>query len=139
MIVFFIFMFSLFIFPHGRASQWFTQPTWYLPIFILHFLTILWTFALAIFYIIHAYRSEQVNGDKKVIWIILLLVGGMFAMPIYWYLYIWHDEQEPISISNERKALDNEENIHDWTAQERASSGHKREYIPPPEPPNWRG
>jgi hypothetical protein len=28
-----------------------------------------------------------------VIWLILVLMGGMIAMPVYWYMNIWHTKQ----------------------------------------------
>ncbi len=58
-------------------------------IFILHFLTIFVIIGLTIFYIIHAIKNESINKDMRLIWILVIFMGNMISMPIYWYIYIW--------------------------------------------------
>jgi hypothetical protein len=41
------------------------------------------------FYIVHLFRSERVPGDKKALWGVVLFLGNLLAMPVYWYLYMW--------------------------------------------------
>jgi hypothetical protein len=43
-----------------------------------------------VFYVIHAGRNPDL-ADRKAVWIILMIFLGAFAMPIYWYLFIWQD------------------------------------------------
>ena len=45
--------------------------------------------ALLAFYIVHVFRTDRVPADKKALWAVVLFLGNMFAMPVYWYLYIW--------------------------------------------------
>ena len=39
-------------------------------------------------FLIHAGRNPDL-GDRKAVWIILIVIFGGLVMPIYWYLFIW--------------------------------------------------
>jgi len=73
-------------------------PTIIFIIFPLHILTILEIFALLVIYIAHLFKTDRVPQDKKALWAVVLFVGNMIAMPIYWYLYIW---SEPTKLTPE--------------------------------------
>ncbi len=53
--------------------------------------TMLLSFALLACYVVHLFRNARFDGNMKAVWAIVLFMGGMIAMPIYWYLYIWQD------------------------------------------------
>lgn len=55
----------------------------------LHVLTMLDILALLVFYIRHLFRTELVAANMKAFWAVLLLLGNILAMPVYWYMYIW--------------------------------------------------
>ena len=57
-------------------------------IFLFHIGTMLLTFALMAVFVIHAFRTDQLAQDRRVIWVVLLLFFGPFAFPVYWWLYI---------------------------------------------------
>ncbi len=42
-----------------------------------------------IFYCI--FKSDRVPTDQKVLWTILLISVNIFALPIFWYKYVWRD------------------------------------------------
>jgi hypothetical protein len=85
---------------------------------------------------VNVFRNERVNNDKKVLWAVVLFMGGMIAMPIYWYLYIWRDEKGPAIDSNAPKSLNNADETHLVNNMEPA--GKNNEYVPPSQPPDWR-
>ena len=58
----------------------------------LQLLVLLLTLALVAFYMVHIFRTDRVEHDKKALWAVVIFLGNMFAMPVYWYLYVW---QEP--------------------------------------------
>jgi len=60
-------------------------------LFPLHFLTMLEILALLVIYIMHVFKTDSVPQDKKALWAVVLFLGNMIAMPIYWYLYIWKE------------------------------------------------
>ncbi len=60
-------------------------------IFVVHSLTILWTFALLAVYIRLLFKTDRVPADKKSLWAVVLFLGNMLAMPVYWYLYVWRE------------------------------------------------
>ncbi len=65
-------------------------------IFPLHFLTMLEMVVLLVIYIRHVFKTDRVPQDKKALWAVVLFLGNMIAMPIYWYLYIWPEQEPPI-------------------------------------------
>ncbi|MCL5093750.1 MAG: hypothetical protein M1355_01315 [Patescibacteria group bacterium] len=66
-------------------------------IFILHFLTIIEIFVLLIIYVRDVFKNPAIIQEKKTLWAVVLFLGNMIAMPVYWYLYIW---QEPAKNPN---------------------------------------
>ena len=69
-------------------------PAIMMIIFPLHFLTMLELFALLVIYIVHLFNTHRVPQDKKALWAVVLFLGNMIAMPIYWYLYIWKEPKQ---------------------------------------------
>ena len=55
---------------------------------VLHIGTMLIIIAAAVAYVVHAWRSPRVPKDQRTLWVIVLLLGGPIAMPIYWWLYV---------------------------------------------------
>jgi hypothetical protein len=94
-IIFFAFMLSqaFLISFRGDLSPG-GPPTGFFILFGLHLLTMLWIVALLIIYIINVFKNERVNKDKKALWAVVIFLGNMFAMPVYWYLYIWREPEK---------------------------------------------
>ena len=61
---------------------------------VLHVTTMLIIFGLLVLYIVHLFRSNVVDQDKKALWAVVLILGNMLAMPVYWYLFVW---REPVA------------------------------------------
>jgi hypothetical protein len=61
----------------------------------LHLITMLWIVGLTVFYIVDVFRNRAVTDDKRVLWAVVLFMGNMISMPIYWYLYIWREPTIP--------------------------------------------
>jgi hypothetical protein len=57
-------------------------------IFPLHLLTMLLMFALTAIYVVHAFRTDELTQDKRMLWVIVLFFGSLFAFPIYWWFYL---------------------------------------------------
>ncbi len=133
MILFFVFIFSSFLFFSRSGAQRSGPPVFFLVIFPLHLLTMLWIMALTVFYMVNVFRNELVDKDKKVLWAVVLFMGNMIAMPIYWYVYIWKEvpggSRNPSLVgSADTSAVINDASV---------PSGPQA-YVPPPEAPNWR-
>lgn len=80
--------------PPAEGDSGIPAPFKYL--FVLHLLTMLLMFVLMVIYIVHAFRTDLVPQDKKILWVVVLFFGSFLAMPIYWYLYMWRPlEQNP--------------------------------------------
>jgi len=59
-------------------------------LFPVHCLTMLISFALTAVYIVHAIKNDRIRQDMRVVWIIVLFMGNMFAFPVYWWIYLRH-------------------------------------------------
>jgi hypothetical protein len=131
--IFLILIFSTLLFgfepgPDGRAPN---MIAWILP---LHLLTILVILGLTVFYIVDVFRNKRVEKDKKALWAIVIFLGNMIGMPIYWYLYIWKD---PVVAAPSPAQL-NSVDTSSWTSTAEAPHQEQPQYAPPTEPPNWR-
>jgi hypothetical protein len=98
----------------------------------LHILTMLWMIGLTIFYMVNVFRNDQVNKDMKVLWAVVLFMGSIIAMPIYWYLYIW---REPPAFAPGHAELPSVRTSGFVNSAER--SRRQNEYNPQ-RPPDWR-
>lgn len=133
-ILFMVFILST-ILTRGGAGEG-VGPALKLTAFAIHLLTILWIWALLAFYMVNVFKNHRVDQDKKVLWAVVLFMGNVFAMPVYWYLYIWREGGVSTATSNAPGALNNAEG-YNWAAQA-ASNQSEKEYAPPSQPPNWR-
>ncbi len=92
--IIYIFMFMFYtlamIFMDMQGSQgW--RPKLFFIIFILHYFTIFCVFGLIGFYLYYLFKTDKVPKDKKALWAALIFLGNMFAMPVFWFLYIWNE------------------------------------------------
>jgi hypothetical protein len=133
LILFFVFIFASFIFMPAQQGEQSGLPVAFGVLFAIHFLTMFWIIGLTIFYMVNVFRNDQVDKDKKVLWAVVIFLGNMIAMPVYWYLYIW---KEP-SIGNlSAPRAVGSANVTSWTQE--TGPSNRDEYVPPPQPPNWR-
>jgi hypothetical protein len=134
LILFFITIFSLVIFSTGAETAGGPPPLIAL-IFPLHLLTMLVIMALTVFYMVNVFRNERVVKDQKVLWAVVLFLGNVLAMPIYWYLYIWKEGQPAgAPAPGQLGSADTSA----WTANATAQRQEQEQYVPPSQPPNWR-
>jgi hypothetical protein len=132
LVLFFVVTFATELFMPGSRHQPGPPPLIAL-ILPLHFFTMLVVLALLIFYIVNVFKNVRVEKDKKVLWAIVLFMGSMIAMPIYWYLYIW--KSAPIfSYPNPEQLVSADSMIssNDVTVKKPENQYVRRE------PPNWR-
>jgi hypothetical protein len=140
MFIFVALMLTLFFtIPDQRGGEPPNGFLFALPIFfILHFLTIMGSLGMTIYYIFNIFRNERLEQNYKIMWTILMFFAGMLAQPVYWYLYIWRDAPFATTASGGPTYL-NQAKAENWTS--RAASYEQKpegEYAPPTEPPNWR-
>lgn len=41
----------------------------------------------------HIFRGDRVPEEKRILWAVLLVSLNVFALPVFWYLYIWREEE----------------------------------------------
>ena len=77
----------------------FFVPIGFGAVMLVHMLTIFLTMALMPFYIILAIKNERLDQTMRIVWVVLACTVGMFANPVYWYLYIWRTPKPPPNVS----------------------------------------
>lgn len=58
-------------------------------LFALHLLTMLTLLGLLAIYVILALKNEALDQNGRILWAIFMCVGGLIAMPIYFFKYVW--------------------------------------------------
>jgi hypothetical protein len=61
--------------------------------FRLHMAVIFGCWVLIASYIVYLFKSTHVPVEKRALWAVVLFLGNMIAMPIFWYLYVWRPLQ----------------------------------------------
>src|SRR5687768_5537935 len=90
---YFVFFLSHFMPAFGTMSASSSPPDQFFQdfnlIFRLHLVMMALIVALMAVYIVHLFRTDRVPSDKKALWAVVLFLGNLLAMPVYWYLYMW--------------------------------------------------
>ena len=98
----------------------------------LHLLTMLLIVGLIAFYIVNIFRNDRVNKDMKVLWAVVIFMGNVFAMTVYWYLYIWRALPASSGQPQLGAELDSPFSTQTGTITPEVT------YAPPSQPPDWR-
>jgi hypothetical protein len=101
LILFFVVIFSTIVFMPGPGGEPPGPPPLIALILPLHLFTMPAVMALMVFYIVNVFRNDRVDKDKKALWAVVLFMGNMIAMPIYWYLYIWREPTADSSLRSQ--------------------------------------
>ena len=96
MFLFIFFVFGM-IFIDMHSPNIKGPPASFSILFALHFFTIIYMFALIGFYIYYLFKTDRVPKDKKALWAVVIFLGNMFAMPVFWFLYIWKETDSSTS------------------------------------------
>ncbi len=65
-------------------------------IVFFHFATIIEIWVMIILYIIRILKDESIEQNNKILWVLLIFIGNIIAMPLFWYLYIWQEKDPNI-------------------------------------------
>jgi hypothetical protein len=74
-------------------------PIGFALLFAAHFLTMLLMFGLVAFYVAFLFKTDRVPSDKKALWAVVLFLGNMIAMPVFFWFYVWPDGSDGASAS----------------------------------------
>jgi hypothetical protein len=88
----FLFMASIAIAIAGGFGQQ-QSPGFFPYLFVAHIVTMLIMFCLMAFYIVHVFKNAALKDDRRVLWAVVLFMGGPIAAPVYWWLFIWSRQQ----------------------------------------------
>ena len=73
----------------------FTQSEYFPILVCVHVTVCLWSYSLDAYYVVHAVRNVSLKRQQKTKWVIILVVLNVFALPVYWYQYIWSADALP--------------------------------------------
>ena len=95
-IVFFSFFMDMLPYMHNHYEP---EPEEFLPGIFLIVLTAiimgLVMLGIKVFFIIHSLNNRQVQGDERIVWILVFIFAGIVAYPIYWYMRIVQQPNTP--------------------------------------------
>jgi len=81
----------------GQLPPWMqpggTMPPWFFAMFGGECLLVLWMMSLLACYIWNVFHNPRLPSDKRALWAVVLFLGHLFAMPVYWWIYIWPEQQ----------------------------------------------
>jgi hypothetical protein len=64
---------------------------------VAHVGTMLISAGLLTFYIVHVFKNPALAGDRRTLWAVVLFLGNVIAMPIYWFLYVWREASRNVA------------------------------------------
>jgi hypothetical protein len=76
----------------GGGSHSSGPPVAFLVLMAAHLATMLLMIGLIGFYIVYLFKTDRVPQEMKALWAVVLFLGSIFAMPIFFYLCVWPDE-----------------------------------------------
>lgn len=60
-----------------------------IPYLLFFFLIYL---GLGIFYLVHIVQNKSLDNEKRILWVIVLIILNGISMPVYWYVHIWREQ-----------------------------------------------
>ena len=64
----------------------------FVGLFAALLITMLLMMGLMPLYIILVVKSDRLDQTMRIVWVVLICMLGIFAMPVYWYLHVWRNE-----------------------------------------------
>jgi hypothetical protein len=92
----FVLMFSQFFFIVQEDVSPPTFPAFFLVIFGLRSFMGLWSIELLISYLMNVFCNGRVTQSQRALWAVVLFLGSVIAMLVYWYLYIWREPKDTV-------------------------------------------
>jgi hypothetical protein len=77
---------------NGGESPPSGPPVAFLMLMVAHLATMLLMFGLIAFYIVFLFKTDRVPHEMKALWAVVLFLGSILAMPIFFYLYVWPEQ-----------------------------------------------
>ena len=62
-------------------------------IFWIHLVVMFWIVLLMVVYLAHIVRNPRLKNESRAVWVIVVIMASILAMPIYWYLEIWREQK----------------------------------------------
>ena len=136
MFLFFISIFGMMLLlpsGNGQAAQPESAaiPIGFIGIFVVHIFTMFVIIGLMAFYIVQVFRTDRLDQSMKIMWTVLICMLGMFAMPVFWYLYIW---REPALATGTPAQLPSAI----YSASNTSDESRREVEYNPQKPPDWR-
>lgn len=76
---------SIMMIPSGGSQG---EPWFLTVIFPLHFFTMLEMMAVTVYYAVIVYRDPGLQGDRKLLWMIIVLLGGFVGQAIFYVMWM---------------------------------------------------
>jgi hypothetical protein len=80
--------------PGGQPVSPFPMMAPFFMLFGVHLLAMLVMMAQMAVFVVLLFRNDRLDGDKRILWLIVLLLAGWIGAPLYWYLQIWKAPNE---------------------------------------------
>ena len=68
---------------HGDAA-----PPAFVALVFIHILTMFEIIGLTIYYAVNVYREPAIQGDRKILWMVIVLLGGFIGQAVYYVMWI---------------------------------------------------
>lgn len=68
----------------GAAQEGFDPGMVGFPLMVL-----VGTFILLLFYVSAVFNNPRLTKGARMLWAIILFVGNVLTMPLYWYVHVW--------------------------------------------------
>ena len=73
----------------GGASDGAGPPSWFVALFLTHLATMLIVLVLLAAYLVDVFQNQELQGtDKRLVWILLVVLVGPLAEIVYWWLHL---------------------------------------------------
>ncbi|HUS33300.1 MAG TPA: hypothetical protein VMZ53_32580 [Kofleriaceae bacterium] len=58
-------------------------------LFRVHMATMVLSMGLLAFYVVHLFKATHLASDQRIMWALVILFFGPFAMPVYFVNHVW--------------------------------------------------
>lgn len=61
---------------------------------LLFILSMVLSLGMTVYYLVHAINNPMIDGSHRLVWVLTLLLGGLFTCALYWLFQIWREDDD---------------------------------------------
>lgn len=59
--------------------------------------TVVLGLGVTVYYLVHSINNRKIDSTQRLVWVLVILMSGLFGCALYWLFLIWREEAPEVS------------------------------------------